>query len=171
MSSSGLTADLHVHSKYSKRTSQWILQKIDCPECFSDPRRIYGLAQDRENDWFNFVREASDRLIKNFSQTLVESACQARLFNIFATIGSGGSVYALLAPYFLAFGLYSKDRSLAQACLERLQHAPSVTRSKSPEELTPMAFNQTKSSCTRGASKQNAFIPNIQPGSGKNGLD
>jgi hypothetical protein len=89
--------------------------------------------QDREDDWFNFVRDASDRLIKNFSQTLVESASPAKLFNIFATIGSGGSVYALLAPYFLVFGLYSKDRPLAQACLERLQRSQPVSRSKSPK--------------------------------------
>ncbi len=95
-----------------------------------DPDRSF---QDREDDWFNFVRAASDRLIKNFSQTLVESASQAKLFNIFATIGSGGSVYALLAPYFLAFGFYSKDRPLAQACLARLQNSPSTARSKSPK--------------------------------------
>ncbi|MFW6143176.1 MAG: hypothetical protein ACOC39_02975 [Desulfovermiculus sp.] len=50
MSSPGLTADLHVHSRYSRRPAQWILQKIDCPECFSDPRRIYALAQDRGMD-------------------------------------------------------------------------------------------------------------------------
>lgn len=50
MDSPGLTADLHVHSKYSKRPSQWILQKINCPECFSDPKLIYGRAQDRGMD-------------------------------------------------------------------------------------------------------------------------
>ncbi len=86
---------------------------------------------ERENKWFDFVRAASDRLIHNFSQTLVESASKARLFNIFQTIGSGGSVYALLAPYFFAFGLYSKDRPLARACLERLQGTPQARRNRS----------------------------------------
>lgn len=33
--------DLHVHSKYSKRPSQWVLQKISCPESFTEPMLIY----------------------------------------------------------------------------------------------------------------------------------
>ncbi|MBS3778952.1 MAG: glycosyltransferase [Desulfovermiculus sp.] len=121
---SDMTSMIHKEGRAILNNNPHLLDMIH------DPDRSF---QDREDDWFNFVREASDRLIKNFSQTLVESASQARLFNIFATIGSGGSVYALLAPYFLAFGLYSKDRSLAQACLERLKHAPLVTRSQSPK--------------------------------------
>jgi glycosyltransferase involved in cell wall biosynthesis len=34
-------ADLHVHSKYSKRPSQWVLQKIGCSESYTEPRHIY----------------------------------------------------------------------------------------------------------------------------------
>lgn len=37
--------DLHVHSKFSKRPSQWILQKISCPESFTDPMLIYNTAK------------------------------------------------------------------------------------------------------------------------------
>lgn len=37
--------DLHVHSKYSTRPSQWVLQKLDCPESFTEPRRIYQEAR------------------------------------------------------------------------------------------------------------------------------
>jgi len=39
--------DLHVHSKQSRRPSQWILKKIECPESFSEPRRIYEIAKMR----------------------------------------------------------------------------------------------------------------------------
>jgi glycosyltransferase involved in cell wall biosynthesis len=39
--------DLHVHSKFSKRPSQWILQKIGCPESFTDPLELYRIAADR----------------------------------------------------------------------------------------------------------------------------
>ncbi len=122
--SSDVTSMIHQEGRAILNNNPHLLGMIH------DPDRTF---QDRENDWFNFVRAASDRMIKNFSQTLVESASQARVFNIFATIGSGGSVYALLAPYFLAFGLYSKDRPLAQACLERLQGSQSVSQSKSPK--------------------------------------
>jgi glycosyltransferase involved in cell wall biosynthesis len=42
-----MRADLHVHSKYSKRPSQWFLQKIGCPESFTAPLDLYRLARNR----------------------------------------------------------------------------------------------------------------------------
>ena len=39
--------DLHVHSKFSKRPSQWILQKLNCPESFTDPKELYRIARKR----------------------------------------------------------------------------------------------------------------------------
>jgi glycosyltransferase involved in cell wall biosynthesis len=40
-----MKADLHVHSKYSKRPSQWILQKLNCPESFTEPMDVYRIAK------------------------------------------------------------------------------------------------------------------------------
>ena len=37
--------DLHVHSKHSTRPSQWLLQRMGCPESFTEPRRIYDIAR------------------------------------------------------------------------------------------------------------------------------
>ncbi|MGD8953716.1 MAG: glycosyltransferase [Desulfobacterales bacterium] len=39
--------DLHVHSKFSTRPSQWILQKLGCPESFTEPHQIYHIAKTR----------------------------------------------------------------------------------------------------------------------------
>jgi glycosyltransferase involved in cell wall biosynthesis len=39
--------DLHVHSKFSKRPSQWILKKIGCPESFTEPLHLYEIARGR----------------------------------------------------------------------------------------------------------------------------
>lgn len=39
--------DLHVHSKYSTRPSQWVLQKLGCHECYTEPQDLYRLAKDR----------------------------------------------------------------------------------------------------------------------------
>ena len=39
--------DLHVHSKFSTRPSQWVLQKIGCPESFTDPLRLRDIAMER----------------------------------------------------------------------------------------------------------------------------
>lgn len=33
--------DLHVHSKHSKRPSVWLLQKLNCPESYLEPKAIY----------------------------------------------------------------------------------------------------------------------------------
>ncbi len=45
-----LKADLHVHSKYSKRPSEWILRKIGCSESYTEPENLYALARNRGMD-------------------------------------------------------------------------------------------------------------------------
>ena len=47
MPHSKIRIDLHVHSKFSTRPSQWILQKIGCPESFADPVDIYRIAREK----------------------------------------------------------------------------------------------------------------------------
>lgn len=42
-----MKADLHVHTRYSTRPSQWFLQKIGCPESFTEPLQAYQLARRR----------------------------------------------------------------------------------------------------------------------------
>ena len=42
--------DLHVHSRHSTRPSQWFLQKLACPESFTEPRRLYDIAKARGMD-------------------------------------------------------------------------------------------------------------------------
>jgi glycosyltransferase involved in cell wall biosynthesis len=39
--------DFHVHSKSSKRPSQWFLQKLGSPESFSEPLQIYNIAKQK----------------------------------------------------------------------------------------------------------------------------
>ena len=36
-----MKADLHLHSKYSDRPSEWFLRRIGAPECFSEPEDLY----------------------------------------------------------------------------------------------------------------------------------
>ena len=37
-------ADLHVHSKFSDRPSEWLLRRIGAPECFVEPEELYRRA-------------------------------------------------------------------------------------------------------------------------------
>jgi len=39
--------DLHVHSKYSTRPSLWVLQKLGCQECYTEPQTLYRIAKKR----------------------------------------------------------------------------------------------------------------------------
>ena len=39
--------DLHVHSKFSTRPSQWVLQKLGCQECYTEPQTLYRIAKKR----------------------------------------------------------------------------------------------------------------------------
>ncbi|MEM5786331.1 MAG: PHP domain-containing protein, partial [Syntrophobacteraceae bacterium] len=42
--------DLHVHSKHSIQPSQWILQKLGCPESFTEPEALYRTAKRKGMD-------------------------------------------------------------------------------------------------------------------------
>lgn len=48
-------ADLHVHSLYSNRPSEWILRRIGAPESFVPPREIYRRAQQRGMTFFTIT--------------------------------------------------------------------------------------------------------------------
>src|SRR6056297_3144395 len=51
MEQSGLKIDLHVHSQSSRRPSQWVLQKLNCPESFTNPLKLYEVAKARGMDY------------------------------------------------------------------------------------------------------------------------
>ena len=50
MNHNSLKADLHVHSKYSRRPSEWILRKIGCSESYTEPVFLYSLAKEHGMD-------------------------------------------------------------------------------------------------------------------------
>ncbi|MBI1336440.1 MAG: glycosyltransferase [Phycisphaera sp.] len=38
-------ADVHCHSRYSDRPSEWLLRRIGAPECYTQPRAVYDAAR------------------------------------------------------------------------------------------------------------------------------
>ncbi|PIP41761.1 MAG: glycosyl transferase [Desulfobacterales bacterium CG23_combo_of_CG06-09_8_20_14_all_51_8] len=101
---------------------------------------------EKEEDWFAFVNDVSEAVMKSFADAALDSLSRARLFNIFQTIGSAGSVYTLLAPYFMAFGLFTKDRAFAESCRKRFLSDPKEV----PEEETRMVIFTDTLSETNG---------------------
>ena len=84
---------------------------------------------DKDREWFRFVGQSSDKLFAAFLDRLLTSAVGADIFDIFSTMGMGGSLYALLVPYFVSFGLFARERSLSRKCAEAFgQGAPRALR-------------------------------------------
>jgi glycosyltransferase involved in cell wall biosynthesis len=88
---------------------------IEADPAFSSLARG-GDCADRDREWFRFVGRASDELFSSFLDRLLTSAVGANIFDIFNTIGTAGSLYALLVPYFVSFGLFARERSFSREC-------------------------------------------------------
>jgi glycosyltransferase involved in cell wall biosynthesis len=88
---------------------------IDADPAFS-ALALGEACEDRDREWFRFVGKASDELLSSFLDRLLTSAVGADIFDIFNTIGTAGSLYALLVPYFVSFGLFARERSFSREC-------------------------------------------------------
>lgn len=66
-----------------------------------------------ENGWFSFVNRATNRVATHFAGTLLDHVSGANVFDIFSSLGSAGALYTMLAPYFLAYSIFTKDRAFS----------------------------------------------------------
>ena len=66
--------------------------------------------EDMETKWFDFVNQVSNKVLLQFSNHLMDHLSGANIFNIFQSVGAAGGLYALLAPYFVSFSIFSSDR-------------------------------------------------------------
>jgi glycosyltransferase involved in cell wall biosynthesis len=82
--------------------------------------------KNREQKWFNFVTRASNQVMLHFGNHLLDNLSGANVFNIFHTIGSAGGLYTLMAPYFVSYLQFSKDRSLTSQISERFIKTPAA---------------------------------------------
>ena len=74
-----------------------------------------------EREWSRFVALAANRVLSQFADRTLESVLGANLFDVFHSIGSAGSLYALLAPYFVGYDLFSSERDFSRLCLDRFR--------------------------------------------------
>lgn len=71
-----------------------------------------------EDLWFDVVNQVSSKVIFSLGDHLFGHLSGANVFNVFQTIGSAGGLYTLLAPYFVAFSQFTRDRRLAREVVE-----------------------------------------------------
>ncbi len=85
------------------------------PDLLSQAPAADASPEDRDRQWFEFVDQVSNRVLAQFADHLLDHLSGANVFNIFHTIGSAGGCYTLLAPYFVGFSQFMKDRSFSAA--------------------------------------------------------
>mgnify|MGYP006277236995 CR=1 FL=1 len=76
--------------------------------------------RDAEEAWYGFVVDMSDKILHQFADSLMGSLSGANLFHIFHTMGSAGSLYTMLAPYFVSYSVFTKDRRFCDHCLRSM---------------------------------------------------
>ena len=81
----------------------------------------------QEKVWFEFVNRVSNQVMLHFGNHLLDHLSGANVFNIFHTIGSAGGLYTMLAPYFVAYAQFAKDRIFSDAVAHRFDSETSRT--------------------------------------------
>jgi glycosyltransferase involved in cell wall biosynthesis len=97
----------------------------------------------REKKWFDFVDRVSQRVMLHFGDHLLDHLSGANLFNIFATIGSAGGLYTLLAPYFVAYSQFSKDRVTSDVIYRSFVAANKSPQNSGNDRLKVAHFTDT----------------------------
>jgi len=76
--------------------------------------------EEMEEVWFRFVNRISEQVLKRFADSTLTNLSGANFFDIFNTMGSAGFLYTMLAPYFVSYGLFTKDRKFCRNINERM---------------------------------------------------
>jgi glycosyltransferase involved in cell wall biosynthesis len=109
------------------KTTQDLFIKEAREIIFSDPL-LHELSEETdkrsvrmEEAWYQFVNQISERVLRRFADSILESLSGANLFDIFHSIGSAGSLYTMLAPYLVGYTLFTRDRQFCRDCHERFR--------------------------------------------------
>ena len=77
------------------------------------------LTQAEEERWFRFVSMVSNKVLLHFGNKLFDNLAGVNVFSLFDSIGSAVTQYGLLAPYFVSFGLFGRDKPMIRRIVNR----------------------------------------------------
>jgi glycosyltransferase involved in cell wall biosynthesis len=123
--------------RYETRKLIW-----DDPQLMAIVKSGNGETGNAGKKWFRFVNQASNKVLFHFGNHLLDHLSGANFFNIFHSIGSAGALYSLLAPYFVAFSLFTKDRQFGQQVAEHFAGARTSWK-KAPKSVKVAHFTDT----------------------------
>lgn len=95
-----------------------------------------------DEKWFNFVNRISNKVLCHFADHIINSLQGAHFLNLFDSLGSAGALYCVLAPYFVAFSIFSEDRRFSHKALNHFSGLPEHYPS-GPEEVKVAHFTDT----------------------------
>jgi glycosyltransferase involved in cell wall biosynthesis len=78
-----------------------------------------------EEKWFSLVNQVSNRILFQIGNVFMDHLSQGNVFSLFQAIGSAGSLYFLMAPYFISFSHFAQDRRLASEINKTWSPGPS----------------------------------------------
>jgi glycosyltransferase involved in cell wall biosynthesis len=93
-----------------------------------------------DDRWFEFVREVSNRILLRFGEHVLDRVLRGQLFDLFHSLGSAGALYALLAPYFVSFSLFRREKTWSE---EVLAHFARLGERESPPPHGPRVAHFT----------------------------
>lgn len=82
----------------------------------------------KEERWFRFVNRVTNTVLHRFGNELFNHLSGGDLFSIFSSIGAAGSLYFIMAPYFVSFSILGHGRPLQQEVLETFGPPPVIPR-------------------------------------------
>jgi glycosyltransferase involved in cell wall biosynthesis len=101
----------------------------DDPELMEMVRNGNGSGANLDKKWFQFVNQLANKVLTHFGNHILDNLSGANLFKMFHSIGSAGALYSILAPYFVAFSMFSKEKQLSEQILERFKKGKRAGRS------------------------------------------
>jgi len=91
------------------------------------------VGEELEKNWFRFANHISNRIMVNFASHLLNHLSGGNVFDIFHTIGSGGGLSAMLAPYFISFASFAQDRTFNAQALRHFGVVSADERDTAPK--------------------------------------
>lgn len=106
-----------------KQQTQSLVEADPTLKRFLDGRETDS--RDLDRMWLRFVNQVSNRTLPLFAGPLLDHLAGANVLNVFQSLGSAGGLYSLLAPYFVAFSVFSSQRRFCEQMIGWLQNLKS----------------------------------------------
>ena len=112
-----LTRRFRSTAQISANSSLFEMARVEAEKLIqSDPQLVSimqkgsGNAADLDQTWAEFVSEVSNRLLAHIGHHTLDRVRRARVFDLFHSAGSSAALYSLIAPFFVSYSLFAKER-------------------------------------------------------------